>query len=424
VSLSEPQHKIWEDVKSLLHQHDCVIVPGFGGFVCNREPARIDQVSHVITPPSRKVVFNQNLKNNDGLLAGYLVQHRGIGYTQAIQLIEEVVQHTLTLLQEKKQLAIDLFGNFRLNADANYVFLPDKRNNYLTSSYGLGLIQADPVASRSIKVVKARTFKDRKKDAKTMKPQRNIWPAALIGVLALLLTVNGYIFLSDHSINELHIGENNTMSISSWFDSLFHSTKADAPAPLPIAQPFTEDSAFIPAAPAVVEETTVSPIDTTTTVVEAQPTNDQPVESSIDIYAPLYAFAAHFETSRGTIYFPQQATEAVSEAPVIVTESVNTEPATARPAENATAPTDVLSTKGVASGFYVIGGVFCKERNAKKYLAQLNNSGYENSELLMNEKIKCKRVSYRKFAKRKDAEQFCREIKSTTNPSAWVLAVN
>jgi nucleoid DNA-binding protein len=419
--VNKPQYILWEDVKSLLHQHDCVIVPGFGGFVCNREPARIDQVSHVITPPSRKVVFNQNLKTNDGLLAGYLVQKQGIGYSQAIQLIEQSVQQTLTLLQEKKQLAIDLFGNFRLNADANYVFLPDKRNNYLTSSYGLSLIQAEPVASRSIKVIKSRTFKDRK-DPKTMKPERNLWPAVLIGVLAILLTVNGYIFLNDHAINELHIGDNNTMSISSWFDSIFNNKPTPIeeivkPAQEPVA---TIQDSFIPPAPSAIEEAPamVETTPATTDPIIAEETV-KPVESTLDAYAPLYAFAAHFGASRGAIYFPQQPVEVEKNTPEISTETATVEPVI--PAVATPAPS-VLSTKGISSGYYVIGGVFCRERNAKKFLSQLNDSGYTDAELLINESINCQRVSYKKFASRREAESFCREIKDSANPGAWVLA--
>lgn len=393
-----------------------MIVPGFGGFVCNREPARIDQVSHVITPPSRKVVFNQNLKTNDGLLAGYMVQHHSMGYSQAIQLIEESVQQTLTMLQEKKQLAIDLFGNFRLNADANYVFLPDKRNNYLISSFGLGLIQAEPVASRSVRVIKSRTFKDRK-DAKTMKPERNLWPAVLTGVLALLLTVNGYIFLSDHSIRDLHIGQNSTMSISSWFDSLFQSKKTETPELLPVGEPaaaIARDSAIISPAPAVTAEISAPVINPSP---EPAHTQTAVTEPAVDLYASLHVFATHFETSRGNIRFPQPPADVEELTPVSKNETVVPAPAPVSAPSAA-----VLSTSGIAAGYYVIGGVFCKERNAKKYLAQLNESGYAKAELLLNENIHCKRVSYQKFASRREAEQFCIEIKSSTNPGAWVLA--
>ncbi|MBP9187826.1 MAG: hypothetical protein KBG11_12060, partial [Bacteroidia bacterium] len=30
---------IWISVKELLYKHDCVIMPNFGGFVCNPETA-------------------------------------------------------------------------------------------------------------------------------------------------------------------------------------------------------------------------------------------------------------------------------------------------------------------------------------------------------------------------------------------------
>ena len=56
------KHPIWQVVEKLLYKHDCVIIPGFGGFVCNMEHARIDQVTHVIIPPGKHIIFNPNLK--------------------------------------------------------------------------------------------------------------------------------------------------------------------------------------------------------------------------------------------------------------------------------------------------------------------------------------------------------------------------
>jgi nucleoid DNA-binding protein len=412
---------IWDYIKDLLHQHDCVIVPGFGGFVCNREPSKIDQVSHIITPPSRKVVFNQNLKSNDGLLAGYLAQQQGITYNDAIQFIAENVEQTMNVLQDQKQLMIDLFGNFRLNADANYVFLPDKRNNYLTSSYGLSLIQASPVSSRAIKVGKAKIFRDIQTPQKARK-SRNVWPTVLAGVLVLLLSVNGYIFLSDHSLSDLRIGGENTMSITSWFDSLF--SKNDSVKPVaPIVEPTIETAdkqEFIPAAPA--------PIDTTAKPVEPAPETaeravvpaDKPSQN-LDDYAHLYAFAAHFTASRGVIVFPQQTVEETipDETEGTVTPEEAAVPVLATPIKPKAAH---LSTVGIAQGYYVIGGVFCKERNAKRFIRQLNEAGYAQAELLVNADINCKRVSYQRFNSRKEAEQFCKEIKNESNPGAWVLA--
>ncbi|MES2560285.1 MAG: SPOR domain-containing protein [Bacteroidota bacterium] len=422
---------IWDYIKDLLHQHDCVIVPGFGGFVCNREPSKIDQVSHVITPPSRKVVFNQNLKSNDGLLAGYMAQQQGISYNDAIQFIEENVKQTMTVLQDQKQLMIDLFGNFRLNADANYVFLPDKRNNYLTSSFGLGFIQATPVAARAVKVGKVKVFREIKTPQKARK-SRNVWPTVLAGVMVLLLSVNGYIFFSDHSISDLRIGGENTMSITSWFDSLFSKNDSVKPVEQPIAETAVipeEEKELIPAAPAPVEEiadtTSIQPIEQSTPeAVETVTAHTETIEESADAYASLYAFASHFAATRGTIVFPQRPVEEIIPAEAVVAEVGSPEetntPVVPTPTIKPSATH--LSTEGVPPGYYVIGGVFCKERNAQRFINQLTQAGFTEATLLVNADINCKRVSYHRFESRKDAELFCRDIKKEGNPGAWVLA--
>ncbi|HCP94234.1 MAG TPA: hypothetical protein DIU05_09415 [Bacteroidetes bacterium] len=420
------QQSIWDFVKDLLHQHDCVIVPGFGGFVCNREPSRIDQVSHVITPPSRKIVFNQNLKSNDGLLAGYLAQKQGISYKEAIGFIEGNVQQTLTLLQDQKQLMIDLFGNFRLNADANYVFLPDKRNNYLTSSYGLGLIQASPVSARTIKVGKAKIFRDIQTPKKA-RADKNTWPKVLAGVLVLLLSVNGYIFLSDHSIADLRLGGENTMSITSWFDSLFRTNDSVSPvAPIVEPTPIVEEKIALtpaPSAPAPTEDISVTENEVIVAPIESTVSKAIDTKAELlDTYAPLYSFASHFAAARGIISFPQRsAEETITEEQPTINVPVETNvnpitPTTIKPTSNH------LSTAGIAKGYYVIGGVFCKERNAKRFIKQLNEAGYAQADLLVNADINCKRVSYQRFNTRKDAEKFCQELKRDVNPGVWILA--
>ena len=142
-----------------MHTHDCVIMPGFGGFVCNRQQARIDQVTHIITPPGKHVVFNQNLKTNDGLLANQIAEELKLGYSDAVKWIDQTVEQIKQLLTEQKQLEVDGFGRFRLNAEANYVFIPLLKNNYSYSSFGLMPVQASPVASRSIKSTHPKIFR-------------------------------------------------------------------------------------------------------------------------------------------------------------------------------------------------------------------------------------------------------------------------
>ena len=67
-------------IRELLFGHDCVIVPGFGGFIGNYTPARIDKKSGTFYPPVKQISFNRNLNHNDGLLVGRISGSSGINY--------------------------------------------------------------------------------------------------------------------------------------------------------------------------------------------------------------------------------------------------------------------------------------------------------------------------------------------------------
>ena len=66
--------------------YDCVIIPGFGGFVCNERPAWYDDDKEEMVPPSRDVLFNPNLTHNDGLLAQEIIRSTGLSYSEAMKL--------------------------------------------------------------------------------------------------------------------------------------------------------------------------------------------------------------------------------------------------------------------------------------------------------------------------------------------------
>lgn len=236
------------------------------------------------------------------------------------------------------------------------------------------------------------------------KKERNIWPPVLATVLVLLLSVNGYIFLSDHNISDLRFGKNsNALSIGSWFDSLFHDTtsKQEIAANTPVTQP-TNDQ-YIPPAPAVVE------LDTTTPVVE------QPAAENTDIYLAYETFAINYAAAHPYLYFPQHPVEETIAASELTVETPEAIPAP----ESET----IRSTATVETGFFVIGGMFCKERNARRFLKSLTALGFTEAQLLPSKSENCQRVSYKKFATKREAESYCTQIKAESNPEAWVLEV-
>jgi cell division septation protein DedD len=82
----------------------------------------------------------------------------------------------------------------------------------------------------------------------------------------------------------------------------------------------------------------------------------------------------------------------------------------------------VTETQGTVFSYHVIGGVFCNEANARKYYNMLKAKGFD-AQLLLNKKINCNRVSYRKVSNREEALRLMDSIKSSENPEAWVLPV-
>ncbi|MDE6528441.1 MAG: hypothetical protein K2L78_05290, partial [Muribaculaceae bacterium] len=73
-------------IEMLLRKHECVVLPGFGAFLCNYVPARFaDDNELTINPPSRCLAFNGELVDSDGLLASSIARKEGLTYEAAVR---------------------------------------------------------------------------------------------------------------------------------------------------------------------------------------------------------------------------------------------------------------------------------------------------------------------------------------------------
>ncbi|WP_152285966.1 HU domain-containing protein [Flavicella marina] len=132
-------------ISDLLYRYECVIVPGFGGFVSNNISSTINHFTHTFHPPTKKISFNNQLKNNDGLLANYIAASENMSFENAILKIEKSVAQWEALLQ-KEMINLNGIGVLSLNSDSKIIFEPIDSVNYLSSSFGL-----DSFTSASIK---------------------------------------------------------------------------------------------------------------------------------------------------------------------------------------------------------------------------------------------------------------------------------
>ena len=80
-------------------------------------------------------------------------------------------------------------------------------------------------------------------------------------------------------------------------------------------------------------------------------------------------------------------------------------------------------TVEVAKNFYVIGGAFRSESNAKKLVRRLNNKGY-SAEVLAPNKWGLHQVSYGATKTRTEADSLLKKVRESGNKEAWVLSSN
>ncbi len=124
-------------ISELLYLHDCVIIPGFGGFVGNKKSAYIHPVSGIIYPPSKAFLFNKNLRQNDGLLATHIARMEGIELSKTTDLIEDFVKKIQSELEQRSAFKLQNVGTFTKGKEGNISFLQDKSYNYNLASFGM-----------------------------------------------------------------------------------------------------------------------------------------------------------------------------------------------------------------------------------------------------------------------------------------------
>jgi hypothetical protein len=174
-------------IRELLFGHDCVIVPGFGGFVCNYMPARIDKQEGIFYPPVKQISFNRNLNHNDGLLIGRISGSAGITYGDARNMVDEFVTGVKKRLERGEKVRFDNIGSFINNHEGNIQFEPDRTVNYHLDSYGLEPFNCIPAEGYD---VRKRIVRKKNMDPIPQMPSRKVlWRAAVIIPLLSLLVI-------------------------------------------------------------------------------------------------------------------------------------------------------------------------------------------------------------------------------------------
>jgi nucleoid DNA-binding protein len=186
-------------IKELILNNECVILPGFGGFISRYRPANLDPEKKILTPPSKEIEFQKDLKKDNGLLANYIVKKKKIFVTRARRLIEDYVNEINAKLDKGEKVVLQGIGTLvkdLRNQEIKFLSLRDE--NYLIDSYGLMDLELSEVKKLSrqfetdLQVPQVKII-NRKKTG--------FWVASSIVILILLMILIIPLTHSDYSAN-------------------------------------------------------------------------------------------------------------------------------------------------------------------------------------------------------------------------------
>ena len=200
-------------ISELLFNYECVVLPELGGFITNDKPAQINRIAHQFKPPYREILFNVQLKANDGLLIKHIAQTESLSYKEARQKVADFVNWCRQELESGRQIEFARIGTLSFDDKRNIVFEQDHQINYNPDSFGL-----TPFVSPAIKRVSQeekikgiilphagagkRTDRkaERNSDEKPSKSKRTYYrfPLVLMGLLVLVVLVTS-IFMQQQS---------------------------------------------------------------------------------------------------------------------------------------------------------------------------------------------------------------------------------
>ena len=133
-------------IELLLLEHDCVIVPGLGGFIANHAEARYNgEEEELFLPPYRTIGFNQQLQINDGLLVQSYMMAYDTSYPFASLQMEKDLEKMMTELDMTGEYVLENIGTLKKGINQHITFTAPETGALTPSLYGLYSYELQPL---------------------------------------------------------------------------------------------------------------------------------------------------------------------------------------------------------------------------------------------------------------------------------------
>lgn len=196
-------------ISQLLYKNDCVILMNFGGFVCSSISANLNKKTGILTPPSKSILFNSQLKDNDGLLINHIAQAENISQENAKLNLLKFVNQSLENLNKFKSCRFEEIGLFTLNSDGNIIFTQDLKRNYNLNAFGFQDVINNKITRDNSEIIE--------ESLKLIKQKNNFTAKRLLKAAAIIIPLIGLSFLSitqEDRINNIYTQIANVNPIS------------------------------------------------------------------------------------------------------------------------------------------------------------------------------------------------------------------
>lgn len=366
-------------LKELLNDNECVIIPEFGAFISKRHSATIDYANHRFLPPYKEIVFNDKLKNDDGILADFISKKENISKEEASNKIHEFVNQSVAILDVNSELELVDLGKF-ININGNFIFNAKDDVNILGDSFGLTEFNYQPVfRTETYQVIKEKIVVEQKEKntdytlavesveeltSTTTRRRPSLFRTVVVTTLAFFL-----VFVINWTT------EKTDSNLASWNPFLYSS-----------------------------------PNEFLIGISETQNLKDTETQRPKD--AEIQGVEVSENQSLGDL-----ETQRLGD---LETQENNSAPQELGDLDSQTSSdSQVLSFSD--SKYYIIGGSFQAEASAEKCLESIKKQGFEKASTLDKNDKGYIRVYYESFADKADALLRLDAIKSEYNESAWLL---
>ena len=132
-------------IEILLLEHDCVVIPGFGGFITKAEEAKFLEQEWQMMPPFRTVRFNQALQANDGLLVQSYMNIYDASFPAAQKQMQMEIDEMMDQLNLTGEYVMENIGTLRIDINRNISLETDESGVNTPWFYGLSSFALEPV---------------------------------------------------------------------------------------------------------------------------------------------------------------------------------------------------------------------------------------------------------------------------------------